>query len=475
MRILLVASSRSMAGFDMTTRLPNLGLNSIAGNLDRDLCEVKVVDLVVSGSKPRKYFQQLLSKYQPDIVGFSCMIFQYDETLVLIKLTKQFNRDIKVVLGGYHATVTYDEMIESDDMQFIDFIVRKEGEIAFNELVKALGNGGDFSQVPNLSYLDSGSVVHTADQNVLDIDQIKLPDRDSRLIRKGFHFLGYPADVSETSRGCAYDCNFCSIGMMYGNSYRTFGIERILEDVRDARGRGAKAIFFIDDNITLNGKRFKEVCEAIIDAGLNNIIYITQASVRGLKETPGLAETMVRAGFKYIFLGIESASNETLEFLNKSNQLESSDAYEVVAELQEYGAIVIGGFILGNPDDTEEDIWANYEYAKALGIDIPGFVILTPYPKTAIREELLEMGLITNIHDYSTYDQCRANIRTKHISSERLYELRNELDKRYLIDTGKAWSLVRQHPRFATKMILEQLIRRPGKMLGYLKGFSGKT
>jgi len=260
--------------------------------------------------------------------------------------------------------------------------------------------------------------------------------------------------------------------MMYGNSYRTFGIDRILEDVRDARDRGAQAIFFIDDNITLNGKRFKEVCEAIIDAGLNDIKYTTQASVRGLKQTPGLAETMVRAGFKYVFLGIESASNETLAFLNKDNQLESSDAYEVVAELQEYGALVIGGFILGNPDDTEEDIWANYEYAKALGIDIPGFVILTPYPKTAIREELLEMGLITNIHDYSTYDQCRANIRTKHITSERLYELRNELDKRYLIDTGKAWSLVRQHPGFATKMIFEQLIKRPGKMLGYLKGFS---
>ncbi len=475
MRVLLVASSRSMAGFDMTTRLPNLGLNSIAANLDRDLCEVKVVDLVVAGRKPRKYFQQLLSRYQPDTVGFSCMIFQYDETLALIKITKAFNRDITVVLGGYHATVTFDEIIESDDMEFIDFILRKEGEIAFNGLIKALGNGGDCSEVPNLSFRDSGSIIHTADNPVLDLDEIKPPDRDSRVIKKGFHFLGYPADVSETSRGCAYDCSFCSIGMMYGNSYRTFKIDRILEDIRDIQARGARAIFFIDDNITLHGKRFKEVCEAIIDAGLNDIKYVTQASVRGLKQTPGLAESMARAGFKYIFLGIENASDETLEFLNKSNQLESSDAYEVVAELQEYGAIVIGGFILGNPDDKEEDIWANYDYAKALGIDIPGFVILTPYPKTAIRAELLEMGLITNIHDYSTYDQCRANIRTKHISTERLYQLRNELDKRYLIDTGKAWSLIRRHPSFATRMIIEQFIKRPGKMLGYLKGFSGKA
>jgi radical SAM superfamily enzyme YgiQ (UPF0313 family) len=112
MRVLLAASSRSMVGFDITTRLPNLGLNSIAANLDKQLCDVKIADMVVAGNKPGD-------------------AFLYDEALELAKLARAFNRDITVVMGGYHPTVEYDVILESDDMEFIDFVVRNEGESTF--------------------------------------------------------------------------------------------------------------------------------------------------------------------------------------------------------------------------------------------------------------------------------------------------------------------------------------------------------
>ena len=120
-----------MVGFDITTRLPNLGLNSIAANLDKQLCDVKIADMVVAGNKPGDAFLRILKEYRPEVVGLSSMIFKYDEALELAKLARAFNRDITVVMGGYHPTVEYDVILESDDMEFIDFVVRNEGESTF--------------------------------------------------------------------------------------------------------------------------------------------------------------------------------------------------------------------------------------------------------------------------------------------------------------------------------------------------------
>ena len=82
----------------------------------------------------------------------------------------------------------------------------------------------------------------------------------------GYTLLGRPIDIVETSRGCTYDCSFCSIIEMRGRNFHTWPIERVVADIRDARDRGARAIFLVDDNITLNIARFRALCEAIIDA-----------------------------------------------------------------------------------------------------------------------------------------------------------------------------------------------------------------
>src|SRR4030095_11540064 len=129
-------------------------------------------------------------------------------------------------------------------------------------------------------------------------------------------FLGRSIDVVETSRGCTYDCSFCSIIEMRGRNFHTWTVERVLADIGDARARGARAIFIVDDNITLNVKRFEALCKAIIEAGLSDIDYIVQAmtsSIAAHGET--LAPLMRQAGFRYVFLGIENILDEDLAFL----------------------------------------------------------------------------------------------------------------------------------------------------------------
>lgn len=475
MRVLLVANQETEFGLDRSIRLPNLGLSSIAGNLDRELCEVKVVDLVVAGRNPRKRLHRTLKKFRPDVIGLSCMTFQYNESFELARIAKLFDKDITVVMGGYHPTVAYDLILKNeDDIKSIDFLIRNEGEVAFNELLKAMEKGNDFSNVPNLSRLNNGSIIHNPRSDVLDLERIKLPDRDARINTKGFHIFGYPADVIETSRGCSFSCDFCCIRSMYGRSYRTYRIDRVLDDIRDARSHGAQAIFIADDNITLDGKRFAELCDAIIDARLNTLKYFPQVSVRGLHRTPGLIEKMAASGVRWVFLGIENTSHENLDFLDKSDQFEISDVDEVLKELRRNNILVIAGFIIGNPDDTEESIRANYEYAKRLKIDIPVFVILTPYPKTEVREKLLAQELITNEHDFTQYTCFKACVKTKHVSAERLYELREELGYRYPIDSGAVWRVFKKFTiPFRIRLVVGEFVRDPMEVIRYFKGLLG--
>jgi len=470
LRILLVASPKTIMGFDRVTRLPNLGLCSIAANLDRNICDVKVVDLVVAGRKPRNYLQRLLKEYQPDVVGFSCMIFQYVEALELAQLTKAFNKNIKVVMGGYYPTVDYDVILERDDMNYIDFIIRNEGEIAFNALIKELNGKNNFEDVPNLSYRDNGSIRHNPSGGLLDLDEIKLPDRDVRVIKKGFHFFGVPADCIETSRGCVYKCKFCNITQMYGQSFRTYKIERVIEDLRDVQRRGVRSVFISDDNIAIDGERYKELCQAIVDAKLNDIRYTVQISIDGIVRCPGLVEIMIKSGVKMLQLGIENAYRDTLDFLGKRGRFKKSDAYEVISEFRKHNVAIVGSFIIGNPNDTEETIYENFEYAKSIKVDMPLFLILTPFPKTPLREEMIKQGLITNLDDYTKYDLFHANVKTKYLTPERLYELREKMAYKAYNNPSAVRRLFRNMPRAYIKHILKYLMERPEDFFGYIRG-----
>jgi len=455
----------------MLFRIPNLGLCSLAANVDRSLCDVKVIDLITVRRYYKKYFLNLLKQYKPDVVGFSCMAFQYANTLELAKLTKEYNKKITVLLGGYYSTVDSQTILESDDMSYIDFIFRGEGEITFNEFVKAYINGKCYENVPGLSYISNHTIINIPFGCLANLDEIKIPDRSVRLTDKGFNCFGFKSDAIETSRGCVYECNFCSIQQMYGKSYRKFKIERVLEDIRDAKKYGAKSIMMTDDNISLDGKRFKELCEAITSEGLNDIKYLTQASVSGIKNTPGLAKAMADSGMNWVFLGIENAHDSALDYMNKSEQLKSSDAEEVVKELKENGIIVIGGFVFGYPNDTEETLRENFEYAKRIGVDIPTFNILTPYPNTEVRKELLNQDLITNKYDYSKYDCWEVNIKTKYLTTEQIYKIRNELEARFPIESGALWRMAKKYPAYFAKLIPRWTFTKPQDFFKFLKGF----
>ena len=464
--VLLFAMPDSILGFEMATIVPNLALVSLAGNVDPVVCDVKVVDLILFRRNTKQVVLDLLRKQSPKLVGLSCMSFQYNSAVEIAKLVKSYDKNILVAIGGYHPTLMSDEISKSPESQYIDFIIRGEGEATFGELVNAINADTGYDKIMGLSYKVNNSFNHNPPRNLLSMSKIQLPKRDARLLNKGFHSFGLPLDVIETSRGCTFGCKFCSINHMYGRSFRKYETDRIINDIKSAVALDAKAIAMADDNITLDLKKLEEICDAIIDTKLNWVQYSIQASVKGIAHSERLVQKMADTGIKLVFLGIESINKKNLDFLGKNTTCE--ETVKAVKYLKDNGIICAGGFIIGNPDDDEESLWDVFKTARELKVDIPIFFILTPHAKTEIREELLAEGLVTNPDDFSTYNGFVANVRTKHLTPKQIDDIAYEMYGKYhsSLDYVKFTQVRKSYPgyfwRLAAKTIALSLPRRLG-------------
>ncbi len=404
-------------------RMPNGALTSLAGNVDPHH-RVAVADLILCHGSVRSKVTELVIEFDPQVVGLSVMTFQRRTAGRVIDLIRTLKPGVKIAVGGYDPSLAY----EAYEQMAVDFIVRGEGELPFRELLRAVEAGSGFEKIAGLSYRDGERWIHNPIGPVhrLEDDAIRLPKRDARVL-KGYTLLGRQVDVVETSRGCTYDCSFCSIIEMRGRNFHTYSFERVLDDLRDARDHGARTIFLVDDNIMLNVKRFEQLCNAIIDAGLNKLDYFVQAmtsSIANHGET--LAPLMRRAGFRYVFLGIENILESDLEFLHASAKNTARDngkqtgnaTLRAIEILHRNKMLVVGGLILGNPDDTSESIQANLAFAKQY-VDWPYIQHPTPYPRTPMAEQFRQRQLIAN-ERLEEYDGTTAVVRTEQLSAEEI-------------------------------------------------------
>src|SRR5579871_3021522 len=316
MNILLLSMPDSFEHMPtVAIRMPNGALTSLAGNIDPKH-KVAVADLILCQRTVRETVTRLVHEIEPDLIGLSVMTFQLQTASRIIDLIRHLKPSAKIVVGGYDPTLASDAYLSMP----IDFIVRGEGEVTFRELTRALDNRSDMHFISGLSHLCDGKWIHNQLRapHRLEDDEIRLPNRNARVL-KGYTILGRQADVVETSRGCTYDCSFCSIIEMRGRNFHTYSFDRVIADIRDAQSHGARTIFLVDDNITLNVRRFEALCHALIDAGLDTLDYFVQGMTSAIaNHGETLAPLMHRAGFRYVFLGIENVLESDLNFLQAS-------------------------------------------------------------------------------------------------------------------------------------------------------------
>ena len=258
--------------------MPNLGVASVAANIDPHH-EVHTADLIRKRRNVKQYVTRTLKKLRPDLIGLSSMTWQYETCVKIIRLAKRVLPEAKIVIGGYHPTLMYEQIAQSPESSLIDFIVRGEGEEACRRLVNALEDGRDgLPDIPSLSYRKNGAFVHNKPAELADLSKIKRPVRDRRRLTWGYHLMTDKIEVMETSRGCTRSCNFCSIRHMYDRNFRTFPIERVIQDLDEIYYRKkTRWVFVSDDNIVLDTQRLTALCEAIIQRNYKGLTMVIQA------------------------------------------------------------------------------------------------------------------------------------------------------------------------------------------------------
>ena len=478
MNVLLLSMPDSFEHMpSVAIRMPNGALASLAGNVDPHH-GVAIADLILAQSAVAETVERLVRERLPDVVGLSVMTFQRATALRIARLVRSLRPAARIVAGGYDPSLAPEAYEPSAD---IDFLVRGEGEETFCELVRALereagGRAARFDSIAGLSYrIERGLGVarfsHAAPRPVAPLarDVLRLPNRAARALT-GYTLLGRRVDVVETSRGCTYDCSFCSIIEMRGRNFHPYPIARVIADISDARRHGAEAVFLVDDNITLDVERFEALCRAIVDAGLDGLDYIVQGMTAPIAQHGArLAPLMRRAGFRYVFLGIENILDDDLRFLKaraknarrEKGRTVGNASIEAIEHLHRHGMYVVGGLIVGSPDDTREAIEANLAFARRY-VDWPYIQHPTPYPRTPMTREFRDRGLIVD-DDVSHYDGTTAVVRTAHVDAEEVEFLRWRAERWMKLRHVPA--AFRHSPRF--------VLAHAGRMLAHT--FTGTT
>ncbi len=358
--------------------LPRLGLPIIGAMLKQKGIEVSIY---CPAFQEIDYDDVMRS----DLVGISTTTSTAPEGYRIAGQMRQAG--IPVVMGGSHVSFMADEAL-----QHADFCARGEGEFTMLELVEAMDSGSGFAGIKGLSYKIGEEIRHNPDRElVMDLDSLPFPDLS--LIHGSEKIRITPI---ATSRGCPYDCNFCSVVRMFGRRCRERSVESVTQELLALRPSN---VFFYDDNFTANTERTKRLLESMLSSGLSQA-WTAQARVDVVRDRE-LLKLMKRSNCYILYIGFESVNPATLKEYNKHQSVEEIE--EAVRLLHEHGIMAHGMFVFGAENDDVHSLRSSLDFALKNHIDTVQFMTLTPLPGTPYFQDMERQGrLLTN--EWHLYD-----------------------------------------------------------------------
>jgi radical SAM superfamily enzyme YgiQ (UPF0313 family) len=327
---------------------------------------------------------------------------------------------IPVVMGGPHVSFLADEALD-----FCDYVVRQEGEETLVELVDYLQGKGDLESILGLSYRDSeGKAVHNPDRPLLEsLTDLPWPDID--LVVGGDTI--YPEPLL-ASRGCPFDCEFCSVVMMFGRRVRMVEPEEVVKHIK---ARDPRKVFFYDDNFFISKRRGKELLQQMVDAKLTNPFFAQiriDSICKNGRVDEELLDLMWRAGCRMVYLGLESADPATLAEYHKESTVE--DMAGGLEALARKGIMTHGMFVFGADSDTLESLGKTADFALASGLNTAQILALTPLPGTRQTAQLESEGRIFT-KNWSLYDGHHVLFWPKNMTPYELQEAILQAQRRF--------------------------------------------
>ncbi len=378
-------------------KVPPLGLLNVAAVTPHDI-EVSLTD---------ENIESINFEKKVDLVGITTMTSTAPRAY---EIADEFRkRKVPVVLGGPHVSV-----LPQEGLEHADAIVIGEAEGIWEKLINDFKQGGK----DNLKKIYKN-------ETFPDLSKIPFPRWDI-LEKKDKKDKYIATKVLHLTRGCPYNCSFCSVTRLFGRKIRFRPIDKVVEFIKANRGKGLKEnlFVFLDDNIMGNKKYAKKLFKALIPL---KIIWMSQSSIDAAYDEE-LLRLAAESGCKALFVGLETVSEEALKEVGKSqNKVEFYK--EAINRFHRYGIFIHGAFIFGM-DEHDKDIFKKtVDFAVKTRLDGVQYSILTPLPGTKLAEELEKQGRIID-RDWSNYDCGHVVFKPKKMSPAEL-------------DAGFAWAYVK--------------------------------
>jgi len=426
---------------------PSIGLAYIASVLRHNGFTVSVLDAYVKQLSITEIMDQIKLR-GTDVIGISLLTTSVDVVTELVKNIRQKEPGVKIAFGNIHASLFCENILEEN---LADFVVHREGEHSFLELVQTLDSGADLQKVKGISYVENGQVVHTGKRAFIDdLDNLTFPAWDL------FPLISYRTDPrteiipGETemqilaTRGCPYACTFCSsrTERCLGSRYRMRSPDNIVDEMEYMHERYQTKVFsFMDLAFPLKKAHGMAVCREMIDRGINRkVVWCTECRVKPIDYE--MLTAMRAAGCVRVNFGIESGTNKILKVLKKGFTVD--DVRRAVSLSKKTGIEVDGMFMMGLPTETEKDIRTTIDFAIELKVRFAIFNIFVPYPGCELYDKLKAEDSISfkswsDFTSYPTYTDRKPIYVPDSLTQYQLMKLQKYAMKRFYFRPRFIW------------------------------------
>ena len=377
---------------------PPTNLMYLASSLEKESYSVKIVDddLLQMGYEK---VSELAGKLNPQLVGVTANTSTIKSALKYVELVKNILPNSLTVIGGPHTTFMPSETLKSSEN--LDVVVMGEGEETIVDLANhSTDTIHNLDEVKGIFYKDlkNGNLKTTQKRPLIkDLDTLPFPAR--HLVP----FDSYGASKEQTggiitSRGCVYNCNYCSSSLIMGKKFRSRSPDNVVDEIEELIDQyQINDIGFMDDTFMLNKRRANDIANEIKARDLD-LSFVASSRVDSVDQS--LLQNLKNSGLKTIYYGVESGSQRILDLMKKGITLKQAE--DAVKSAKNVDLEVLTSFILGYPGETEEDMNKTIDFSTKLDSDYCQYSILTPFPGTPIYNELKGKNLIDN-DDWDEY------------------------------------------------------------------------
>ena len=394
-----------------------LGLAQLAGCLEQANIPVEILDANALGIN-WDGLGPAIARADPDLIGITVYTPWVPDVARAVRVARQAAPEAVIALGGPHVTFTAEETLET--MPEVDVVARGEGDQIIVELVRALEGGSELEGVPGISFRRDGQVVETPIAPPLDPMTLPMPAFHLMpMERYYFASLGGPFATVIASRGCPFQCSFCSEWPFWGGGWRPHDPQQVVEQMDLLVNRyGRKNIWFGDDCFNVNGDHMAAICEGILQRGIDvNWYYQGRADL--VVKYKDLLPLMRRAGNRMVQIGIEASNDEQRDELNK--QLSTETAEESVRLLRQNDIVCQAMLMVGLPDDTPRTFEEKVHLVNRLDVDFPVFLVYTLFPGAPDYDKAIAEGWIELPANYAHHDMAHVLVPTEHMNPRQIY------------------------------------------------------